>query len=219
MKSHHKTKNQSHRPNNNSNSNSNTNSNNKRHRSIDGEPTLNGPKHTRSYRDWTKVKLDAFLRQRIGNVIDNMIKADDWMLWFAPVDTSMYTDYLLIIRNPMDYATLKSNVTLRNQYDTLKDVYKTFVLIYENTYLYNPRDGPRANIYDKAIQTEILFQFCFVLFIFILLNLVFHALITCLFVWLLSCLLVLSHLITANIGIDFLNNMSKGTIIFKVLHR
>ena len=111
------------------------------------------------------MKLDAFLRQKIGNVIECMIKADDWMLWFEPVDTSLYTDYLLIVQNPMDYATLKHNVTIRNEYETLKDVCTKFVLIYENTYLYCPSDGPRPKIYVKAIQTEIFFQFCFVCFV------------------------------------------------------
>ena len=138
-------------------SNNNSKPQNKRRDgpNINGEPKLKAPKNVALYGKWPNVILDGYLRQRLGVVVDVMTYHDDWKLWFAPVDTSLYPDYLRIIKQPMDYATLKHNITVANKYDTLYHVYKEFLLIYYNSYLYNK--GQRAQIYDKTILTEILF--------------------------------------------------------------
>ena len=129
---------------------------NNRPANTNKKPKATPPKHVGQDAHWANVILDEYLRHRVLNVVDVMIQHDDWRLWFAPVDTSLYTDYTKTIKQPMDYGTLKYNIGMTNKYDTLYDIYKEFILIYDNEYLYNKHE--RRQIYDKTTLTEILFQ-------------------------------------------------------------
>ena len=70
----------------------------------------------------------------------------------APVDTSLYKDYLLRISSPMDLATIKTRLD-SGRYANNLDAYLLDVRqIFKNAYIYNAEG---TDVYAMAKQLEV----------------------------------------------------------------
>lgn len=65
-----------------------------------------------------------------------------------PVSADDVPDYYDVIKNPMDLATLETNLE-NNKYDTLEEFLEDTQLIFNNCRLYNPPSSPYAKSANK----------------------------------------------------------------------
>ncbi|KAF8948426.1 Bromodomain and PHD finger-containing protein 1 [Haplosporangium gracile] len=72
-------------------------------------------------------------------LLDNFIKRDSYVLFSQPVDPTVVLDYATIIKNPMDFATMRSKVE-RNFYPTIDEFLSDFQLVCDNARLYNAKE-------------------------------------------------------------------------------
>lgn len=66
-------------------------------------------------------------------------RRDSYVLFSQPVDPTVVLDYATIIKNPMDFSTMRSKVE-RNFYPTIDEFLSDFQLVCDNARLYNAKE-------------------------------------------------------------------------------
>ncbi|KAF9917741.1 hypothetical protein BX616_000049 [Lobosporangium transversale] len=72
-------------------------------------------------------------------LLDSFIKKDMYVLFTEPVDPVLVPDYSSIIKNPMDFSTMRAKVE-RNFYPNIDEFLKDFQLVCDNARLYNAKE-------------------------------------------------------------------------------
>ncbi|KAF9110567.1 pre-mRNA-splicing factor prp46 [Mortierella sp. AM989] len=72
-------------------------------------------------------------------LLDNFIRKDMYVLFTEPVDPTLVPDYATVIKNPMDFSTMRAKVE-RNFYPNIDEFLKDFQLVCDNARLYNSKD-------------------------------------------------------------------------------
>ncbi|KAF9175361.1 pre-mRNA-splicing factor prp46 [Mortierella sp. AD011] len=72
-------------------------------------------------------------------LLDNFIRKDMYVLFSEPVDPTLVPDYSTVIKNPMDFSTMRAKVE-RNFYPNIDEFLKDFQLVCDNARLYNSKD-------------------------------------------------------------------------------
>ncbi|KAL1923191.1 uncharacterized protein VTP21DRAFT_9567 [Calcarisporiella thermophila] len=109
-------------------------------------------------RQWAPRKKD--LRTVLQKLLEAFIKKDAYGFFLAPVDTSIVTDYLSVIKTPMDFGTMQKKLAAGEYRDI--DAFKSdFLLVMTNAKTYNApstiyyRTADRILQYgEKAIERE-----------------------------------------------------------------
>ena len=97
--------------------------------------------HKNSKRKRTSNSGDSLLR-----LIDSILQRDVYRFFSIPVNVKKVTDYLRIVKTPMDLGTMKKKVN-KKQYGTIEEFQADFELIINNAKLYN---GPDTVYYKEA---------------------------------------------------------------------
>lgn len=99
-----------------------------------------------------KDKLSKEDSQKIKQLIENLELDPKCFIFLEPVDVEGLglTDYLEIVKNPMDISTIKKKLKLNN-YNSLQEVFSDLNLIWSNCKLYN-QEG--SEIYLLAVYME-----------------------------------------------------------------
>ncbi|KAF7728821.1 hypothetical protein EC973_005447 [Apophysomyces ossiformis] len=104
--------------------------------------------------------------QSVGRkLLDTLIKKDAYGFFLEPVDTQLVTDYLSVIRQPMDLSTMRRKLNM-GQYQHMDDFREDFMLIVSNAKTYNAantiywRSADRLEQYavkaiDRAAKTVV----------------------------------------------------------------
>ncbi|KAG0370110.1 pre-mRNA-splicing factor prp46 [Gamsiella multidivaricata] len=74
-----------------------------------------------------------------NKLLDNFIRKDVYVLFTEPVDPILVSDYSTVIKNPMDFSTMRAKVE-RNFYPNIDEFLKDFQLVCDNARLYNAKD-------------------------------------------------------------------------------
>eukprot|EP01018_Ginkgo_biloba_P031539 Gb_16964 [translate_table: standard] len=69
-------------------------------------------------------------------ILDKVQKKDKYQVFSKPVDLRELTDYLQVIKTPMDFSTIRSNLE-RGVYDNLEDFERDVLLVGSNAMQYN----------------------------------------------------------------------------------
>ncbi|KAG0206439.1 hypothetical protein BGX28_002111 [Mortierella sp. GBA30] len=72
-------------------------------------------------------------------LLDNFIRKDSYVLFTQPVDIVAVPDYPTVIKNPMDFSTMRAKVE-RNFYPDIDEFLKDFQLVCDNARLYNSKE-------------------------------------------------------------------------------
>ncbi|KAF8941153.1 hypothetical protein EDD21DRAFT_349781 [Dissophora ornata] len=72
-------------------------------------------------------------------LLDNFVKRDAYVLFTHPVDVTLVPDYPTVIKNPMDFSTMRAKVD-RNFYPNIDEFLKDFQLVCDNARLYNSKE-------------------------------------------------------------------------------
>ncbi|KAG0323604.1 hypothetical protein BGZ99_002700 [Dissophora globulifera] len=72
-------------------------------------------------------------------LLDNFVKRDAYVLFTQPVDVTLVPDYSTVIKNPMDFSTMRAKVD-RNFYPNIDEFLKDFQLVCDNARLYNSKE-------------------------------------------------------------------------------
>ncbi|KAF8975646.1 pre-mRNA-splicing factor prp46 [Entomortierella lignicola] len=72
-------------------------------------------------------------------LLDNFIRKDMYVLFTEPVDPTLVPDYATVIKNPMDFSTMRAKVE-RNFYPDIDEFLKDFQLVCDNARLYNSKE-------------------------------------------------------------------------------
>eukprot|EP00871_Galdieria_phlegrea_P004984 jgi/Galph1/5487/GphlegSOOS_G4166.1 len=84
-----------------------------------------------------------------GNeVLDKLSRRDTQGIFAEPVDTSVVTDYLSVVKHPMDLGTVREKLN-REQYSSVEDFREDIDLIWDNCCLYN---APDTEFYTAAVK-------------------------------------------------------------------
>ena len=81
-------------------------------------------------------------------VIDHLQKQDRQELFRDPVTDDLAPGYSAIVKNPMDFTTMRKKFTER-QYLSWEQLLEDMMLMFDNSMLYNPPD----TIYYKQSKT------------------------------------------------------------------
>ncbi|KAJ1674975.1 hypothetical protein EV182_002188, partial [Spiromyces aspiralis] len=90
------------------------------------------------------------LQSTLERLIRKFIKKDAYAMFLEPVDTSVVTDYLDVIKHPMDFGTMKKRVESRH-YTSIDQFKSDFLLVCRNCQLYN---APTTRYYKCASRIE-----------------------------------------------------------------
>ncbi|KAI8374745.1 uncharacterized protein BYT42DRAFT_547734 [Radiomyces spectabilis] len=85
-------------------------------------------------RVWESPKND--LKNVATRLLDTLIRKDQYGFFLEPVDTRIVTDYLDVIKHPMDFSTMRKKLE-RDEYKHLDDFRADFLLVVCNAKLYN----------------------------------------------------------------------------------
>lgn len=84
-----------------------------------------------------------------GNeILEKLAKRDTQDVFAEPVDTSVVTDYLTIVKKPMDLGTVREKLN-RGQYTCVEELREDIDLIWDNCCLYN---APETEFYALAVK-------------------------------------------------------------------
>lgn len=99
-----------------------------------------------------KERLSKEDSQKIKHLIETLEQDQKSFIFLEPVDVEGLglTDYLEIVKNPMDISTIKKKIKL-NHYNSLQEVLLDLQLIWSNCKLYN-QEG--SEIYLLAVYME-----------------------------------------------------------------
>ncbi|GAB5591023.1 hypothetical protein Unana1_05923 [Umbelopsis nana] len=101
------------------------------------KPTAKSKKKVKQQRAWIPAKRD--LKTICSRLLDTFVKRDAYGFFLEPVDTNLVTDYLKVIRQPMDLSTMRKKLE-DNQYSDMETFKHDFQLICTNAKLYNAPD-------------------------------------------------------------------------------
>eukprot|EP01080_Neovahlkampfia_damariscottae_P003461 gene3461-6110_t len=93
--------------------------------SIQNTNTVSTPTHSELKK---KLTLSSIIKQ----LMNDILKIDKKKLFLYPVNTHEVTDYLDVVKEPMDFSTMKTK-----KYNDLKEFKKDFLLVCGNSKLYN----------------------------------------------------------------------------------
>ncbi|CAG8576499.1 16171_t:CDS:10, partial [Acaulospora morrowiae] len=102
-------------------------------------------------RTWTWQKKKKDLRTILSKLLDSFNKKDAYGFFSEPVDTSVVTDYLTIIQNPMDFGTMRKKIDC-NEYTSIDEFKEDFSLVCNNCKTYNAPDTIYYKSADKLWQ-------------------------------------------------------------------
>ncbi|KAI9286342.1 hypothetical protein BC943DRAFT_359507 [Umbelopsis sp. AD052] len=108
--------------------------------------TSKSKKKTKQPRVWTPAKRD--LKTICSRLLDTFIKRDAYGFFLEPVDTTIVTDYLTVIKKPMDFKTMRQKLE-SNQYPDMDAFKQDFQQICTNAKIYNAPDTPYWRNADK----------------------------------------------------------------------
>ncbi|KAG0049003.1 pre-mRNA-splicing factor prp46 [Gryganskiella cystojenkinii] len=72
-------------------------------------------------------------------LLDSFIRKDSYLLFSQPVDPNLVPDYSTVIKNPMDFSTMRAKVE-RNFYPNIDEFLADFKLVCDNARLYNSKE-------------------------------------------------------------------------------
>ena len=123
------------------------------------EPSFQEEERNDSKRNRVSNAGDVFSR-----LCDSLLQRDVYKFFSSPVNTKKVTDYLRVIKTPMDLGTMKKKAS-KKQYANLAELQADFELIVNNAKLYNSPDtvyykeADKLGIFGKKlIENEILNQ-------------------------------------------------------------
>ncbi|KAI9255165.1 hypothetical protein BDA99DRAFT_518055 [Phascolomyces articulosus] len=96
------------------------------------------------------AKKDKDLKTIATKLIDTLERRDSYGLFLQPVDTSIVTDYLTVIKHPMDFQTMREKLNT-DEYSDMEDFRQDFLLICTNAKTYN---APDTIYYRNADRLE-----------------------------------------------------------------
>ncbi|KAI7861154.1 hypothetical protein BDC45DRAFT_493674 [Circinella umbellata] len=96
------------------------------------------------------VKKDRDLKSIATKLLDTLERRDSYGLFLQPVDTTIITDYLTVIKHPMDFATMRKKLN-SDEYSDMEDFRQDFLLICTNAKTYN---APDTIYYRNADRLE-----------------------------------------------------------------
>ncbi|KAI9499079.1 hypothetical protein BDB00DRAFT_783668 [Zychaea mexicana] len=85
-----------------------------------------------------------------AKLLDTLEKRDSYGFFLKPVDTSIVTDYLTVIKHPMDFSTMRKKLKA-DEYSDIEDFRQDFLLIVTNAKTYN---APDTIYYRNADRLE-----------------------------------------------------------------
>ncbi|KAI8144345.1 hypothetical protein BJV82DRAFT_607074 [Fennellomyces sp. T-0311] len=114
-----------------------------------GRPAKNKTPVKQEPRAPEPVKKD--LKTICGKLLENLEKRDAYGFFLQPVDPSIVTDYLTVIKHPMDFLTMRKKLNA-GQYADMEDFRQDFLLITTNAKTYNARDTIYYRSADRLEQ-------------------------------------------------------------------
>lgn len=95
-----------------------------------------------------KVSKEYRLSDALPKIMLKMRNKDTYGFFLVPVDTSIVTDYLDVIKTPMDLGTMEKKVN-RRQYKHIDEFRDDFTLVINNAKTYN---HPTTRYYKEAVR-------------------------------------------------------------------
>ncbi|ORX70026.1 Bromodomain-containing protein, partial [Linderina pennispora] len=89
------------------------------------------------------------LRSSLERLITRIKKRDSYGFFLDPVDTTVITDYLSVIDEPMDLGTMQSKVE-RNAYYSIDEFRRDLLLVCDNARKYNGAGSIYATSADRV---------------------------------------------------------------------
>uniref|UniRef100_A0A7S3EHA1 Bromo domain-containing protein n=1 Tax=Rhodosorus marinus TaxID=101924 RepID=A0A7S3EHA1_9RHOD len=93
-------------------------------------------------------KEEEFLKKNGMRIANKLVQADTQGFFLEPVPTHIVTDYLRVIKRPMDLGSIRRNLS-ENQYASAKQMKADIDLVWANCCLYN---APETKYYQKAVK-------------------------------------------------------------------
>ncbi|KAJ1921372.1 hypothetical protein H4219_000689 [Mycoemilia scoparia] len=90
------------------------------------------------------------LKSTLDRLLRKFVKKDSYAMFLEPVDTSIVTDYLKVIKSPMDFGTMKKKLNA-NEYKTIDQFKDDFMLVCKNCQTYN---APTTKYYKCARRIQ-----------------------------------------------------------------
>lgn len=102
-----------------------------------------------------KVSENERWKEDMFKFIDELFKNEDTLPFREPVDVNQYPNYYIVITDPIDLSTIKSNLNKEKHYMNPKQVREDFRLMFANakTYTKNPKSLIR-------LKTKLLCNLC-----------------------------------------------------------
>lgn len=85
-------------------------------------------------------------KSRCDEILDRLIKKDHYDIFLEPVNTDVVSGYLDVIKNPMDFTTIRNKLQ-QQQYRSLGEFRKDLDQIWSNCLLFNGKEP--TNIFSK----------------------------------------------------------------------
>ncbi|CAG8501961.1 14006_t:CDS:10 [Acaulospora colombiana] len=120
-------------------------------RRLGRPPKSQGAQQKSTKRTWTWQKKKKDLRTILCKLLDSFNKKDAYGFFAEPVDTTVVTDYLTIIQNPMDFGTMRKKIDC-NKYASIDEFKGDFSLVCNNCKTYNAPDTIYYKSADKLWQ-------------------------------------------------------------------
>ncbi|KAJ1803202.1 hypothetical protein LPJ75_005946, partial [Coemansia sp. RSA 2598] len=95
------------------------------------------------------VSTTVSLKSSLARLIKRIRKRDSYGFFLEPVDTKVITDYLTIIKHPMDLGTIQAKVEA-NSYTSIGDFRRDILLVCENARKYNGDGSIYARSADRV---------------------------------------------------------------------
>ena len=88
--------------------------------------------------------------QQGNNILDQLFQQTLSLPFRTPVNTAIYTDYLLYVKKPMDLSTLRQNWN-KNVYSGIDELAEDIRLMFKNCYAYN-MEGSALVVQAKQLE-------------------------------------------------------------------
>ncbi|OZJ04663.1 hypothetical protein BZG36_02878 [Bifiguratus adelaidae] len=108
------------------------------------------PPKNKAQRSWEPKKKS--LRAVCDKLLDMFIKKDAYGFFWHPVDTNIVTDYLQVIKQPMDFGTMRQKLHSKDpqsRYTSMDEFKADFELVIKNAKTYNAPQTPYWKSADK----------------------------------------------------------------------
>ena len=95
-------------------------------------------------------KRCKYLKNVAENLLNSFVKKDSYGFFLSPVDIKYVPDYLTVIKQPMDFSTIRSKVE-HNSYRKLHEFKSDVYLVFSNAKTYN---APNTVFYKTAHKIQ-----------------------------------------------------------------